>query len=126
MKASVRFFMGLVVSAFMLVGIFANPVMAEEKAKVAKKATQKILVENEKVKIYEAHFAPGAEAASAARPMRVVRALKGGTMKHIYADGKTENVTWKTGQVSILGPGPEFKPVNVGKTEVVFYVVQLK
>jgi len=126
MATPARFFKSLLVSTFVLGGLVVNPAMAEEKAKAAKQATQKTLEENDKVKVYEARFAPGAEGASTARPMRVIRVLKGGTLMRIYPDGKTENVPWKTGQVKIVGPDPEFKPKNVGKTEIVLYVVQLK
>ena len=44
----------------------------------------------------------------------------------IYPDGKTEKIEWKTGQVKFLGPEPAFKPKNVGKTEIVLYIVQPK
>jgi hypothetical protein len=55
-----------------------------------------------------------------------VRALKGGTLMRTYADGKTEKVQWKTGEVKWLGPDPVFATKNVGKTEIVLYVVELK
>lgn len=54
---------------------------------------------------------------------RVVRALKGGTVLRTYADGKTEKSEWKTGEVQIQEPGPQYTARNVGKTEVVLYVV---
>ena len=57
---------------------------------------------------------------------RVVRVLKGGTVLRTYADGKTEKSEWKTGEVQIQEPGPQYTARNVGKTEVVLYVVRLK
>jgi hypothetical protein len=64
--------------------------------------------------------------ACALMPARVVRALKGGTLMRTYADGKTEKVQWKTGEVKWLGPDPVFATKNVGKTEIVLYVVEVK
>lgn len=52
--------------------------------------------------------------------------LKGGTVLRTYADGKTEKSEWKTGEVQIQEPGPQYTARNVGKTEVVLYVVRLK
>lgn len=58
---------------------------------------------------------------------RVVRALKGGAMERAWADGKKEKVEWKTRQVRAQGPDTQaFQNKNVGKTEIVLYVVNLK
>ena len=130
MKISARFLMGLAVSAFMLAALATQPVMAQDKAKAAKaekgKATQKVLLENEKVRVVETRFKPGDEGANVARPFRVTRALKGGTIQRTYADGKTDKIQWKTGEVRGVGPDPVFTPKNIGKTEIVLYVVQPK
>jgi hypothetical protein len=83
-------------------------------------------VDNDKVKAFEVRYKPGEEGANVKRPARVVRALKGGTLMRTYADGKTEKVQWKTGEVKWLGPDPVFATKNVGKTEIVLYVVEVK
>ena len=130
MNKWMRFFTGVLMLAFITAGITTPSAIAQEKAKAAKpekgKATIKVLAENDKIRGYEAHFKPGDEAPSQARPMRVIRALKGGTLMRTYADGKTEKISWKTGDTRIVGPDPEFKIKNVGKTEIVLYVVQPK
>ena len=43
-----------------------------------------------------------------------------------YADGKTEKVEYKTGEVRINAPSGQFTTKNVGKSEVELYVVVLK
>jgi hypothetical protein len=126
--------MGLLIPAFVLAGFVAQPAMAQEKAKEAKKeakaekgkATVKELFENDKVRVTEITFKPGDEGPNIARPFRVNRALKGGTIQRTYADGKTEKVVWKTGEVRGVGPDPVFTPKNIGKTDVVLYIVQPK
>ena len=61
-----------------------------------------------------------------ARPYRVVRALKGGTIERNYPDGKKQKVEWKAGEVKQLGPDTPYVPKNVGKTVVVLYGVEIK
>ena len=119
MNTSARFFLGVLVPAFILAGVTAIPATAE----VVK---PKVLVENDKVRVYEVRFKPGDEGEALARPFRVVRALQGGTIMRTYADGKTETVEWKTGEVKLRGPDPVFTPKNVGKTQIWLYIVQPK
>src|ERR1700682_966673 len=100
MKRLVSFFAPLVVPAFLLAGIGAHQAIAQEKAKAAlPKQETKVLVENDKVRVVENRWVPGAESDNVARANRVVRALKGGTLQRIYPDGKKVPVTWKTGEV---------------------------
>jgi hypothetical protein len=58
--------------------------------------------------------------------MRVVRAIRGGTIQRTFADGKTETVQYKPGQVRVQQPGPAYTTKNIGKSVLVLYVVQLK
>ena len=117
---------GLLVPAFLLAGAVVNSAMAQQKAAKAA-ATQKVLVENDKMRVYEVTYKPGAENTSVpSSSSRVVRALKGGTIQRIYADGKKENVTYKAGQVRLNEPGPGYTAKNIGKTAIVLYVVQVK
>ena len=107
-------------------------VMAQEKAKAEKaekgKAVLKVLAENDKVRVFEVAFKPGDEnKAVPSSSFRVVRALKGGTLMRTYADGKTQKVEWKTGEARINEPDKVAYTVkNVGKTDVMLYVVVLK
>ena len=65
----------LLLPAFFVVGVIAGPAMAQEKASV------KVLLENDKVRVYEAHIPVGAEAANIERPYRIGRALTDGTIE---------------------------------------------
>jgi quercetin dioxygenase-like cupin family protein len=91
-----------------------------------KKATVNVRLENSAVRVYEARIPAGAEGANIPRPYRIGRALQGATMQRIYADGKTETLEWKAGDVKALGPDRQYKPKNIGKTNFLIYVVEIK
>ena len=124
--------MALLIGAFVMT---ASPAMAMEKEKAKdekamkaeKKATIKVIAEDDKVRVQEVHTLPGAvNTTVASSSHRVVRALKGGTLLRTYADGKTEKIEYKTGEVKIVKASPEYTAKNIGKSEVVLYVVVLK
>ena len=127
--------MGLLVAAFMLAGVTANPAMAQGMAKAAKaekgKVTMTVLAENEKARAFEIRFKPGDEmnmSGMLTSSYRVIRALKGGTILQTFPDGKTAKQEWKTGEVRIQGPSEQqqYTGKNVGKSEIVLYSVLLK
>ena len=127
MKQLVRFATGLMVAAFMLTG----PATAQDKAKAAKaeagKASITVLAENDKTRAFEVRYKPGDENASVpSSNFRVVRALQGGTLQRNFADGKTEKVEWKTGEVRIVPPIGAYTTKNIGKSDIALYVVVLK
>ena len=137
MKQLARLFTGLLVPALMLAFATATPAMKHEMAKDAKaapmakaekgKPTITVLAENDKAKVYTVQYKPGDENKTIANSTtRVVRALKGGTLLRTYADGKTEKAEWKAGDVKIRGPEGAYTTKNIGKTELLIYVVQLK
>ena len=116
---------GLLVSAFFIV----SPVVAQEKAAKAEKGkpVMKVLAENDKVKVWELRYKPGdTNTAPPASATRVIRVLKGGEQLWTFADGKTQKNVYKTGEVRVLGPGPQFTSKNVGKTDILLYVVMVK
>lgn len=131
MKHLIRLFVTLVVPAFLLSGFMALPAAAQEKAKAAPAkgmAKVTVLPENDKVRVFEVEFKPGDEnKAVPSASSRVVRALKGGTLMRTYADGKTQNVEWKTGQVRFNeAEKTAYTTKNVGKSDILLYVVVLK
>jgi hypothetical protein len=112
------------IAAFLAAGIAVNPAIAQDKAPSVK---MKVLVDDDKVKVYEATYAPGAENKGvAASSLRIVRALTNGTLELTYADGKKEKRPWKAGQVREVKPGPAYTTKNISKSELKLYVVQLK
>ena len=92
----------------------------------AGQAVRTTLAEDDKFQVLEIRQKPGEINVASTSGTRVVRAMSGGSLLRTYADGKTEKVVWKTGEVQIQGPGPQYTVKNVGDTEVVLYVVRLK
>jgi hypothetical protein len=108
MRNLLRTTIGLLLTAFILLGASANSASAQDKAMAAAekgKATVRVLAENEKVRVQEVHWKAGDVFENPpATNMRVARALKGGTLSRTYADGKTDKVQYKTGEVRINQP----------------------
>jgi len=124
-----RILVSVLVPAFMLVGLAANPALAQDKAKAAHKATNttKVLHDDDRVRVVENTTKPGQMSGNIVRGVRVVRILQGGTIERTYADGKKEKLERKTGEVRVQGPDKQaYFITNIGKTTFVTYVVQIK
>ncbi len=131
MHRFIRWSIRWLLPAFVLGAALTQPALAQEKKAASAekgKATTTVLLENDKVRVLEFRYKPGDEnTAVPSAQFRVVRALKGGTLMRIYDDGRTENVVWKTGEVRMNEPSKVgYKAKNVGKTELVLYLVVLK
>ncbi len=128
MKMFTRLCMGSLMLSFLTANLPAA--MADEKAKAVTgekgQSSRTILAESDKLQVIEIRQKPGEVTTPSTSSTRVVRALKGGTMLRTYTDGKTEKVEWKTGEVQIQEPGPQYTVKNVGKSEIVLYAVRLK
>jgi hypothetical protein len=82
----------LLAAAILMSGFFGKAATAQEKAKGEKAnvPTVKVLVENDRVKVYEGRFKPGDKSARMANhPARGEFAITDGQMRHYYSDGKT-------------------------------------
>lgn len=88
----------------------------------------RVLLENEKARVFEVRFRPGEEHRSVpTSAFRVARALSGGKMMRTYADGTTKHVEWKTGDVRFNEPSKvPYSTRNVGETDVHLYIVEFK
>jgi hypothetical protein len=95
------------------------------KEKAHAKAQSKVVLENDKVKVTESRYPPGAEAPSMLRPGRVVYTVKGGTFLRTYPDGKKVKIVTKTGETRWL-EAETFSFANVGKSEIVLHSVTPK
>ncbi len=84
----------------------------------------KLLNENERVRVLEVVFPPGASAEMHHHPEHVVYVLKGGHLK-LTSEGKTQELDLKQGEVVFLKE-QNHEAVNTGNTEVDLLVVELK
>jgi hypothetical protein len=137
MKSLGRYFVGLLVAAFVAAGVVASPALAQDKAKAAPAAraeegssTIKGLFENDIVRAQEVTYKPGDENKNVSRFNRVVRAMTAGTLQRTWPDGKIDKVELKVGDVifnpGITGTASQYTAKNVGKSDLVLYVVQIK
>jgi mannose-6-phosphate isomerase-like protein (cupin superfamily) len=128
MYRSISLLASVVVPVFMLA--VANPAIAQDKAKPKEvKATnsQKVLHDDDRVRVTETTTKPGENGSNVVRGKRVTRYIQGGTQERTYADGRKEKIERKTGEVLVAGPDKEAYWVkNIGKTTVVIYTVTLK
>jgi hypothetical protein len=123
----------LLIPAFTVAAVIAAPAMAQDKKaemKMGKAAAGQVMIkevtQNDKLRAYEATFKPGDVSPSAKRPMRAVRALKGGTLERTYEDGKKETIPWKTGEARIISEERPYAVKNIGKGVVHLYIVNIK
>jgi hypothetical protein len=131
-------FVHLMVPTFMLAGFAVNSAIAQNDAKDARAASEatmekgktapKVLLENDKVRVFEVRYKPGDEHATIpTSSFRVVRVLSGGTMMRRYADGTTKKIEHTTGEVKINEPSKlHYVTKNIGETDVHLYVVVVK
>ena len=117
---------GLLVPAFLLIGVIVHPALAQgqAKAKTAAEPVVKVLAENDRVRVQESTYKPGTGQAIRERPLAVLHVLKGGTMLRTFPDGKTETMQFKDGQ-TMIREAASYGNKNIGKTTLRFYIVQV-
>ena len=132
MESLIRFLMGLLVATVML-ALSTGAVVAQEKAKAEKakaapveekaKAAKtrppsatKVLFENEKYRVVETRSKPGEMNEMKERQDRVIYSFNAGKSRVHYADGKTEDVSFKAGEVRFR-KADKSQSENTGKTE---------
>ena len=104
----------------------AKKKVARRKPAKISEAVIKDIFENDKVRVVEVTWKPGAESPSMALPARVTRGLTGGVLTRILTDGKMEKSKFKLGEVKYADPTPEVIIRNSSKKTVVLYSVFLK
>ena len=105
--------------------LLAQDKKADKGADKASVRAQKVLVDNDKVRVSESVFKPGEVNPLEKRGYRVTRVLKGSTTVERTIDGKTEKVEYKEGTVHVIPAGMSTTK-NVGKSEITIYTVTLK
>ena len=85
----------------------------------------KLLLENERVRVFDVSFRPGQKAEMHGHPDHVIYVLSDYTLNLRFPDGKSQEVSLKAGQTIFMGAGPH-AAVNIGKTGGHALVVELK
>ena len=121
-----RFMASLLVSALLMTVVAAPTALAQDKKAEGPVRAQKVLVDNDRVRVTESVFKPGEANPLDMRRARVTRVLKGSTtVQRTHADGKVEKVEWKEG-ATLWNPGDHASSKNVGTSEVTIMTVTLK
>jgi beta-alanine degradation protein BauB len=84
-----------------------------------------LLMENDRVRVFEVTFKPGQETVMHRHPDHVVYVLADYTLDLMLPDGSSQNVPLKAGQTLWIGAGPHAAK-NIGTTEGRALVVELK
>ena len=121
MKRASHFFIVLLLSALIFV---AKPVMAQDPLEVGPDV-YKLVFENERVRVLEAHFKVGGKIETHSHPDHFAYVLYPGKMRMSYPDGTSKEVELRTGDVMWLN-AETHAGENIGDTEVRLLVVELK
>ena len=112
----------LLAAAFALPG---SPLLAQDVMKAAPEH-YKVLVDNADVRVIENTLAPGEKDAQHTHPAGWYYVTTPGSMKVVFADGKTELWQPKAGESGWMeGEGPHTSE-NVGTTRMGFILVEVK
>ena len=103
----------------------AGTATAQDPAVVNAKTIQ-VKLDNDRVRVLEATLEPGAKEQPHSHPAYVVYVLAGGTIRLHGADGKTSDLTFKTGDVLYREPVAQHWGENVGTTTTHLILVELK
>jgi beta-alanine degradation protein BauB len=85
----------------------------------------KLVMENDRVRVFEVGFKPGQKAVMHRHPDHIVYILADYTLNLMLPDGKSQEVPLKAGQAIWMGAGPHAAQ-NIGKTEGRALVIELK
>ena len=85
----------------------------------------KLHYENDRVRVMEVTFEPGASIGMHSHPDHAVYFIEGGTLNVTTGDGKEQVLEAKTGDAAWL-PAVSHKATNTGKTRVRILVTELK
>ncbi|RPI83777.1 MAG: cytoplasmic protein [Chloroflexi bacterium] len=84
-----------------------------------------LLLENDRVRVFDVVFKPGQQAVMHGHPDHVVYVLADYTLKPSMPDSSSQEVSLQAGQVLWIGAGPHAAQ-NIGTTEGHSLVIELK
>lgn len=85
----------------------------------------RLILENDRVRVFDVQFKPGQKAAMHSHPDHVVYVLNDAALRLTLPDGKSTDINLKAGQAMWIGAGPHATE-NVGRAHSHNLVVELK
>jgi quercetin dioxygenase-like cupin family protein len=123
MKSTIKLFLNIfLVSGMLFLG--AANVLAEDPLEVGPDV-YKLRFENERVRVMEITFAPGAKIDMHSHPDHIACFLTDGKLVLSYPDGTTKDMEGKAGDAAWI-PAEAHGALNPGTTEVKGLVIELK
>lgn len=121
------FIFGMITGALLCAMILAAG-RAVTGAQAGQKSSSKIVLENDRVRVKDAVFAPGdANAGMHTHDLpHVGVVIDGGTLKFNYPDGKTETMDLPRGGVGYREANVTHQPINPGREPVRVIEVEIK
>jgi quercetin dioxygenase-like cupin family protein len=105
--------------------VLAGSAFAQDVLKVSP-ATNKVLVDNQYVRVLESTFRPGAREPMHTHPAGWYYVTRAGKLKVSYASGKVEMWTPKVGEQAWMEGEEAHTAENVGKTTLQYILVEVK
>jgi quercetin dioxygenase-like cupin family protein len=105
--------------------LLAGSAFAQDVLKVSP-ATNKVLVENQYVRVLESTFRPGAREPMHTHPAGWYYVTRSGKLKVTYQSGKVEMWTPKVGEQAWMEGEEAHTAENVGKTTLQYILVEVK
>ena len=122
MKTQAKTLLAIAASLAFAAGV-ATPLLASAQGAQQAPAGFKVILNNDRVRVFESTFAPGVTVPIADYPRRTVYVLKGQSQfAYTHADGKSETLTQQAGTVSSR-ERERMSVTNTGANEVVVLVV---
>jgi quercetin dioxygenase-like cupin family protein len=110
---------------FFIFMFFTKLSLAQDPMVAASNVYQKVLLENEKIRVIEIVFEIGETAPQHSHPEHFVYALTAGKLKITNSEGKTIEADIKAGDALML-PAETHTATNIGSTECRLIVTELK
>lgn len=85
----------------------------------------KLLLENERVRVFDVIFKPGEVAAMHSHPDHIVYVIKDATLRLAFPNGTSQDIAVTAGQALFLG-AQAHETTNIGNSEAHNVVVELK
>ncbi len=85
----------------------------------------KLIMENDRTRVFDVRFKPGQKAAMHTHPDHIIYVISDYTLNLMLPDGSQQEVPLKAGQAFWMNAGPHAAE-NIGKTEGHALVVELK
>ncbi len=117
---------GFGVAGIAVMALSGNVILAGQDPAVVNAKTITVKLENDRVRVLEAHIGPGDKEQPHSHPASIIYVIGGGTMRNHAADGTVSDTTYKAGDTIYREAITRHWAENIGSTTVRLVLVELK